>query len=139
MARGPAVNRDFQIVLEGPFFTRDPRKTVKANIREMMERLAEEAEDAVQGDIAGHASQMPMWTGWTHDRVKGRVHSTKGKRWQGTMVVSANTEGMSAKDAIRTKAAGSGIEARWHPFRRVTTTIRRSKAVLSANLTEGLE
>jgi hypothetical protein len=46
---------------------------------------------------------------------------------------------MDARDAIRTKAAASSVEGRFRPFRRVTSALRRSRAVLSANLTEGLE
>ena len=30
---------------EGPFFTRDPGKTLRGNVRDMMEALAVEAED----------------------------------------------------------------------------------------------
>ena len=139
MARQSETLTQFKVELSGPFFTRDPRKTVKGNIRKMMANLAQEAEDAVRGQIQEHASSMPYYTGWSRERAIGRVESLGGKDWAATMVVSANTSGMSRKDAIRTKAAASGIERRWYPFRRTSTAIRRSRAILAANLTEGLE
>jgi hypothetical protein len=128
-----------RVELDGNFFRRDPRKTVKQNIRKMMEAMAPEAERLVQDQISGRAGSMPYYTGWTHRNIKGRAKSVGGKPWAATMVVSANTSGMSRGDAIRTKAAASGIERRWHPFRRVTSALRRSRAVLAANLVEGLE
>ena len=123
--------------LTGPFFERDPGKTVKGNIRKMMEGLAAEGERAVRAQIASHT--YPYGTGWTHDHAIGRVQSLTGKPWYLTAVISANTSGMDKKDAIRTKAAASSVERRYHPFRRVATAMRRSSAVLGANLTEGLE
>jgi hypothetical protein len=128
-----------RVELDGNFFRRDPRKTVKGNIRKMMEAMAPEAERLVQNQISGRAGSMPYYTGRTHDNIVGRAESVSGKPWAATMVVSANTSGMSRGDAIRIKAAASGIERRWHPFRRVASALRRSRAVLAANLTEGLE
>jgi hypothetical protein len=123
----------------GPFFTKDPAKTVRENIGEMMDRLAAEGERDVKQQIEGRSGSMPYYTGWTRDTVRGRTESLSGKSWAVSAVISTDTSGMNARDAIRTKAAAAGIEARWHPFRRTTSAIRRSKAVLAANLTKGLE
>lgn len=135
MARAVIQRIDFS----GPFFTRDPRQTIKGNIRDMMDRLAEEGERDVQQQIQGRAGSMPNYTGWTRDRVRGRTSSLSGKRWAVTAVVSMNTSGMGARDAIRTQAAAASIERRFHPFRRTTSAMRRSRAVMAANLVRGLE
>jgi hypothetical protein len=127
------------VELNGNFFRRDPRKTVKGNIRKMMEAMAPEAERLVKTQIEARAGSMPYYTGRTTDNIVGRAQSVSGKSWAATMVVSANTSGMSRGDAIRIKASASGIERRWHPFKRVASALRRSRAVLAANLTEGLE
>lgn len=131
----PVIER---VDFSGPFFDRDPRKTIRSNIRDMMDRLAAEGERDVKQQIAGRAGAMPHYTGWTHDRVRGRTESLSGKQWAVTAVVSTDTSGMSARDAIRTKAAAASIERRFHPFRRTTSAMRRSRAVLGANLVKGL-
>jgi hypothetical protein len=128
-----------RVDFSGPFFDRDPVKTIRANIRDMMDRLAEEGERDVVQQIAGRSGSMPAYTGWTASHVRGRTESLSGKRWAVSAVVSMNTAGMDARTAIRTQAATATIEARWHPFRRTTTAIRRSRAVMAANLTKGLE
>ena len=128
-----------RVDFSGPFFQKDPRKTIRDNIRDMMGGLAKEAERDVQQQIAGRSSSMRSYTGWTHDHVRGRTQSLVGKRWQVSAVVSMNTQGMGARDAIRTQAAAASIERRWHPFRRTASAIRRARAVMSANLTKGIE
>lgn len=128
-----------RVDFSGPFFERDPEKTIRENVRRMLDNLAAEGERDVQGQIASRAAAMPRYTGWTHDHVVGRVSSLGGKRWALNAVVSANTSGMGATQAIRTQAAASTIERRWHPFRRTASAMRRARAVLSANLSEGLE
>lgn len=127
-----------KVELFGPLFHRDPAKTFRQNVREMLDALAEELEAMTQEDIASHESSMPGWTGWTLRNVVGRTESVSGKRWGTWAVVSENTSGMSAKDAIRSKASASGIERRWHPFRRVKSAVYRSRAVIRADLSEGL-
>jgi hypothetical protein len=123
----------------GPFFTKDPAKTLRQNIADMMDRLAAEGERDVKQQISGRSGSMPGYTGWTHSRVRGRTSSLGGKRWAVTAVISTDTSGMSARDAIRTKAAAASIERRFHPFRRTSTALRRARAVVAANLTKGME
>jgi hypothetical protein len=125
--------------LSGDFFRRDPGKTLRQNVRSMLDALAAEMERIVQDEIAGHAGGMPRYTGWTRAHTVGRTESYSGKRWGTWAVVSANTQGMSKADAIRTKAAAATIERRWHPYQRVKSAVYRSRALVRANLTEGLE
>lgn len=127
------------VELDGNFFHKDPAKTLYRNIRDLMDQLAEWGEGDVRSQIETHHRGMPNWTGWTLDHVKGRTSSLGGKRWAVSAVVSANTAGMSAKDAIRTKAAAATIERRWHPFRRTAGRMRSARPLLSANLTKGIE
>jgi len=127
------------VELSGPFFTRDPRQTVRQNIRRMMDALAAEMEGGVRTGMEAASGSMPAWTGWTRDHVVGRTSSLSGRRWGLTAVVSANTAGMDRTGAIRTKAAAASIERRFHPFRRTTQRANRARAVLAANLTAGIE
>lgn len=128
-----------QVVLEGNFFKRDPGKTLRMNVRDMLDELAAWMEGEVGGAIASHAGDMPAYTGWTVRNTVGRTVSYSGKRWGTWAVVSANTDGMSREDAIRTKAAAATIERRWHPYRQVKSAVYRARPLLTANLTEGLE
>lgn len=136
MARKVSGSKQLQITLEGPFFDRDPRKTLRRNMRELMAAVAKEAAISIRTDIRGRP--MPYSTGHTVGNIVGRTKSVTGKPWQVSAVISANTQDMSRKEAIRTKAAAASIERRWRPFRRTASAIRRSRAVLSANLTKGL-
>lgn len=128
-----------RVDFSGPFFERDPQKTIRDNIGDLMDALALEAERDVVGQIQSKAGAMPRYTGWTASHVRGRTSSIAGKRWALNMVVSMDTRGMGAQRAIRTQAAAASIERRWHPFRRTASAVRRSRAVIYANLTEGLE
>lgn len=124
--KGKAGRTAQTISLEGPFFEGDPAKTLAENIRDFLAKTAEEGEHDVKTQIQSVAGQMPHYTGWTTATVTGRVVSLKGKQWRKTAVVSTSTAGMSAKDAIRTKAAGSTIERRWHVFRRSSTRLKKA-------------
>jgi hypothetical protein len=133
------TNVTTDVRLEGDFFRRDPGKTFRMNVRDMLDDLAGWMEDEVQGQIAGHAGEMPGWTGWTRDHVVGRTHSVSGRRWGTWARVSAFTGGMGRTESIRTKAAAATIERRWHPFRVVKSAVYRARPLIRANLTEGLE
>lgn len=129
-----------KVELDGPFFTRDVRKTVRQNIADFEETLAEYGEAKARAALEGKRGSMPRWTGWSHERIVGRTRSEMrrgGKAWQVTAVVSANTDGMSKADAIRTKAAASRYEARFGIFRRTTFAIRAK--MRSVNLTKSIE
>jgi hypothetical protein len=128
----------FQVTLDGPFFRRDPGKTFRQNVRDMLDVLSGEMEAFVRGEIAGHAGSMPGYSGWTWAHTIGRTENYMGKRWGTWAVVSANTNQMSARDAIRTKAAAATIERRWHPYRKAKSAVYRSRALIRADLTEGI-
>ena len=140
-----------KVELSGPFFTRDPGKTLRANIRDMLDALAAEMERTARAGIAPHSD-----TGWTHDHTIGYTTSAKtGKRWGLWAAVGLPTTGMDKKAAIRTKAAAAGrrkavgsdgrdrgtakgIEERFHPFRNTKSAVYRARAIITADLTEGL-
>lgn len=126
------------VELSGPFFTHDPGKTLRGNIQSLMAALADEMEGSVKGDIEAASGSMPLYSGWTHDHVVGRVASLNGKHWLATAVVSANTARMGSRDATRTLAAASSIEARFHPFRNTVRAVRSSRVWLR-DLAKGLE
>lgn len=129
-----------KVDLEGNFFKRDPGKTLYANIGDMLAKLSDELEAAIQAEIAGHEGDMDHYTGWTTRHVLGYTTSPRtGKHWATWAAVGVPTTGMGRAEAIRTKAAAAGIERRFHPFRHAKDAVYRSRAVLSANLTKGLE
>lgn len=127
------------VTLEGPFFRRDPGKTLRGNVRDLMDALAEQMQSDVRTEIAAHAGSMPNYSGWTWAHIRGRTVSRTGKRWGTWARVSAYTEDLDAKEAKRTKAAAATIERRWHPWRAAKRNVYRSRALLTADLTKGLD
>lgn len=136
---GNGISVTGSVELSGPFFTKDPGKTLRGNVRDMMDALAESMEADVRGAIAANAGSMPNYSGWTWAHTRGRTVSRSGKRWGTWARVSAYTEDLGAKDAIRTKAAAATIERRWHPWRKAKSNVYRARALLTADLTKGLE
>lgn len=133
MPRGASA----KVTLSGPFFTQDVSRVFGDNLVSMLADAAAEMEGEVKDQFSAHASQMPFYTGHSRSTVRGRVASLTGRQWHKHAVVSADTSDMDRGEAIATKAAASGIEQRWHPFRKVASAERR--AVKAANLTRGLE
>lgn len=131
--------------LSGPFFEHDPRKTVRQNIRAMLEAVALEAQEDVR-------SNFPVLTGAGRAGVVGRVASLKGKHWElhatisqqhvypwarrsgATIRSGRNVVANSANAAYR----GGKLERKLHMFSHAATSIRRAKAVINADLTAGL-
>jgi hypothetical protein len=128
-----------KITLEGPFFTKDPGKTLRANVRDLMEALAEWGEAEVRNAITANAGSMPYYDGWSWAHTRGRVESVEGKQWGTWARVSAYTGDLDATDARKTKAAAATIERRWRPYRRVKSAVYRARPLLTADLTKGLE
>lgn len=120
--------------LTGPFFQLDPDKVVAKNIVALLGDFAQEQAGEVRRLMESRSGAMPFWTGRTASTVEGRVSNLSGRNWHRHAVVSTNTAGMSRKDAIRIKAAGSTIERRWHPFSRVARKSRK----ITRDLTKGL-
>lgn len=127
------------VELSGPFFRRDPGKTLRGNVRDLMDALSESMEADVKSAIAGHAGSMPGYSGWSWAHTRGRTVSVSGKRWGTWARVSAYTADLGAKDAIRTKAAAATIERRWHPYRNAKRNVYRARPLLTADLTKGLD
>jgi hypothetical protein len=129
-----------EVALSGPFFTRNVRKTVRQNISDFEDAIAAFGQERARTLIQARQGAMPNYTGRTRDRTVGRTRAEArrgGKKWQVTAVISANTDGLGRRDAIRTKAAAAGIERRFHVFRSTTFAIRAR--MQTVNLTRGLE
>lgn len=121
------------IELSGPFFTKDVKKTFQANVRAMLEAMAEEGQTDVQSQFTGHID-----TGEGVSGVKGRVHGLSGKPWEQTMVISQQHIYPWAHGGSK-QYRGGRLEAKVHMFRRTATRLRKSRAVNVAELTKGLE
>lgn len=135
----PPVKVTTTVSLEGNFFRHDPGRTLYQNIGDMLEAMSGEMQTAVRADITANAGSMPGYSGWSWAHTLGYTTSPKtGKHWALWAAVGAVTQGMSAKDAIRTKAAAASIERRWHPFRQVKSAVYRSRALISADLAKDL-
>lgn len=136
----PSAAVTAKVELDGNFFRRDPSKTIRHNIADMLEALSEEMQDVTRKEIASHQGEMPGWSGWSLAHTEGYVTSGRtGKRWSMWAAVGAVTAGMDKHDAIRTKAAAATIERRWHPYRNVKSAVYRSRSVIGADLARGLE
>ncbi len=124
------------IDMTGPFFTRDPRKTFRANIRVLMKAIAEEGEADVKAQIGPHNR-----TGKTQAGVVGRVTALTGKTWAVTAVVS-QTRVFPWKVHRNSRAQaiyrGGRLEAKVHMFRRTTGRLRRARAINRVELTRGM-
>ena len=140
-----SLRQAFRAELSGPFFTRDPAKTIRENIKTVLDELAKRGERQVKALIAGKPGAR-----YVVDNVRGYTTSTKsGRRWELSVAVNLIPSGDRAA-AIRSAAilygrrkgthgTTIGIEERWHPFRNTKNDIARSRAFLTANLTKGIE
>lgn len=131
------------IDLSGPFFSRDPRKTFRENVRVLMDAVAAEGERDVRSALqSGEGRRRPVSAGVLPARVSahaiGRTSSISGKRWAVTAVVSVRNRGMSKRQGTALMAAAASLERRFHPFRRTTSRLRKSRAVNQAELSRGL-
>jgi hypothetical protein len=129
------------IDMSGPFFTKDPKKTFRQNVRDMMDQLAEAGESDVKAQLqAGAGSRAVISHGVSPDRVSehvvGRTKSISMKRWALTAVVSVNNIGLSRQGGIALMAAASRLESQTHAFRK--TAARARKVSKMNDLTKGL-
>lgn len=132
-----------KISLDGPFFSKDPGKTFRQNIRLLTAAIAAEAEADIRQQMrVGEGQRAPM-RGITPDRtaghVVGRVTSVRGRPWAVTAVASINNSRLSPAQGIRLMAAAATVERRVHAFRRTTSRMRRAKALNQAELLKGLK
>jgi hypothetical protein len=117
--------------LSGPFFQRDPARTMWQNVRKMMAGVAEEGERVVRANY-------PVLTGFGQAGVVGRVRSLSGRPWAATAVVS-QTRAYPWHGGGPKQYRGGKSEARHHMFRAAYRDLQHARAVLGANLTQGLE
>lgn len=141
MSDGIRVTSNVEV--SGPFFTRNPGKTLRANVRDLMDALAEQADRDIEQVVDAHVKPMPGY-------VRGRTSSLQGKRWGTWARVAPTTAGLGKPAAIRMMAilAGRhqgnhgttvGIEKQWHPYRAARSNVYRARALLTADLTRGLD
>lgn len=152
MARKPGITT---IQFDGAFFAKDVRKTFRQNARALMDRVAEVGETEVKRRIAAAPRRSPG-PSYSGGYVRGRRKSLSGKPWSLTAVISADTTGLSRRDAIRVQAAlagrrkdvGSngrrigtmpGHEGNAKVFARTKTGLGRLTRETIADLTKGLE
>lgn len=130
------------VTFSGGFFRRDPGATLTANIQRIMAAVAAEAAANVQQRLrAGQSGREPisLLGNRVAEHVVGRVKSLSGKPWLATAVISVNNSGYGRAEGISLMAAASEVESRTRAFRSTYLELRRSRAVLAANLTEGIE
>lgn len=136
---------DAGIELSGPFFERDPGLTLRGNIEKMMASLASEGEAAARrGFSEGEAGRAVISAlgDRVADHVVGRVMarpSRGGRAWRASAVVQVYNEGLDAAASRSLMAAASVLEHRLHVIRGLSRTLRSARAVLTADLTAGLE
>lgn len=123
---------DTRISLSGPFFQKDPAKTLEQNIQAMLEAVAREGEQDVTAQAAGHQRTGAFYAG-----IEGRVRSIRGRHWLATAVVSQSHVYPWPGGGSR-QYRGGKLEARYHMFRRTASRLRRSRAVNQAELTKGM-
>lgn len=133
--------------LDGPFFTRNPAKTVRGNIRDMLEALAREGE----ADVRDHSPTGP--TGAFRAGIQGRVESVTGKRWYLHAVISqthvypwgqhVGTTIRSGRKQVANRGEaqyrGGKLERKLHMFRNTASRLRSMRSVIGADLARGLE
>lgn len=129
----------------GPFFERDPKETVRQNIRDMLVALAAEGQSQVQ-------AVFPVKTGAGRAGVVGRVQSMTGKPWYLNAVVSeqhvypwGTHRGATIRSGRRRVAnhgaaeyRGGKLERKLGMFARVNRQLQQSRAVIAADLSKGL-
>ena len=133
----------------GPFFERDPRKTFRQNARDLMDAIASEGQNLARAAATGPEGDA------VRDRIIGRTHALRGRRWALTAVVSVSTAGLSQGEARRLMAIAAGrhraitaggrnigttegLEGRTHTFRRTSSRLRRMRADAAARLLRGI-
>lgn len=136
------------VTFSGPFFTKDPAKTFRANARSMMRGVSLEGEAAVKDILeAGESGRAPISNGVTPVRVSGHVASgipytpQGGKRSKtGAILVNVYVPnfGMTRNEGRALMAAYSRVEQETHAFRKTATRLRKARAINVAELLDGI-
>lgn len=130
-----------RVNFSGAFFAaRDPGRTIRDNIRAMLEDIARNGEREIRAAYrAGEGRRAPVRAIGRNARVShfivGRVESLTGKQWQYHAVVSPVPRGLTGAQAVALNAAASRVEGQIHAFR---DAARKNRAGLR-DLAEGLE
>jgi len=141
-ARRATPRNTTTIKFDGPFFTGDPAKTFRQNIRAFMDVVAAEGEADVKAQLAvGEGSRayiraLPAQR--VSDYVRGRTSALSGRRWAVTAVVSVNNSGLSRGQGISLMAAASRVEGQTGAFRRTASRLRRLARRAEAVLLKGI-
>jgi hypothetical protein len=129
----------------GPFFTKNPGKTFRANARSMLRQMALQGEADIRQQLAaGDAARQPISNKVQPAHVSGHVRAgipftaDKAKTGRIQVNVYVPNQGFTAKQGKALMAAYSRVEAETHAFRRTTQRLRRSKKVNAAELLKGL-
>ena len=129
-----------KIEFSGKFFAvQDPGQTIKDNIRDWLEDIAQELQEDVRSGLEqGEHGRDPVHAisegARVSETVRGRVESLGGRKWQYHAVVSPDRTGLGAEQAIALYAAASEIEGDTHVVRNVTRQERRALRDLTAGL-----
>ena len=145
MSKGDAVSLIGKVELSGDFFTRDPGATLRHNVADMMDALADWMDEEARAGMAVSGSREAL----AHTRGYSTSVRTS-KHWRVSAAANIVNEGMEPKEAIRVMAkvygrtkgkhgTTVGIEKRYHPFRRVRSGVYRSRPIIQANLAKGIE
>lgn len=127
---------------KGPLFSKDVRKTFRANARDLVSAIAEDGEGLVKAELTvGHG----RLTGRYADAVESRVRSLTGKKWQVTAVVTSTRHlempnfrgyGTFLESGVKGKVQ-SAFRGLW-VYKRVASLLRRRSRAARADLTKGL-
>lgn len=97
------ARRQLAVTYEGPFFSHQPGRTFRQNIRAFMDRVAEVGEADVKSRLTGSAEAES-----TAPHVVGRTRALSGRRWACTARVSVSTVSLDRAQAIRRQAIAAG-------------------------------
>lgn len=141
-ARRATPRNTTTIKFDGPFFTGDPAKTFRQNIRAFMDVVAAEGEADVKAQMAvdagGRKPIRALSPQRVSDHVRGRTRSISGRRWACTAVVSVNNSGFTKAQGISLMAAASQVESQTGAFKRTAARLRRVAKRADAVLLKGI-
>ena len=143
MARAPSLRttRITSIHYDGPFFTKDPGKTFRANVRTMMRALGEEAQRDVETQMRhneGRRAPIAELGDHASRHVVSRVKSLRGKPWEAAAVISVNNQGFTPEQGVSLMAAASEVERQTGANKRTASRLRKSRKINVAELLKGI-
>lgn len=131
--------------LTGPFFTKDPAKTFRANARSMMRGLALEGEADIRAQLyMGEAGRAVISNKVRPARVREHVTAgipfTPARAKTGAIRVHVYVPNFrfTPREGRALMAAYSRVERQTGAFARTTRRMRRAKAINVAELLKGL-